>query len=231
MVRALRVLALLVLVVTPLCVPRASAEDNRSYKLLAVRFKGLHEFKSDEVLAATGLRVGGMVAAGEFQSAADKLVATGAFASVAYDFTSERAGYTVDFTLEEAQKYLNVDFENFVWASDDELIKYVSERVPLFHGRTTESGAMIQGHSRRAQPLARRTQCQGSGRLPPEQPVSTSPSPGSLSTWKASRFLFARSISRTLPTSRDKEKSKLIGQLVNSNYERMSANIDHRARH
>lgn len=224
MVRALRVLALLVLVVTPLCVPRASAEDNRSYKLLAVRFKGLHEFKSDEVLAATGLRVGGMVAAGEFQSAADKLVATGAFASVAYDFTSERAGYTVDFTLEEAQKYLNVDFENFVWASDAELIKYVSEHVPLFHGRTTESGTMIQGILDALNLWLGAHNIKGVAVYRMEaglnQPVT------GFAFYVEGVALPVREVNlENSPNLSDKEKSKLIGQLVNSNYERMSANM------
>lgn len=139
MSRALRFLVLLLAFASALC-----AQDNKSYKLVAVRFKGLHEFKAEEVADVTGLKIGSVIVPGELQSAADKLVATGAFASVGFSYAGERGGYAVEFQVEEAPRYLAVEFENFVWAGDDELIRYISARVPLFHGRTTESGAMIQ---------------------------------------------------------------------------------------
>lgn len=86
-----------------------------------------------------------MVAApSDFQVAANKLVATGAFASVGYKYVPEGSGVAVEFNLEDAERNFPCRFENFVWATDDEMLKAIGERVPLFHGRVSESGEMLQ---------------------------------------------------------------------------------------
>jgi outer membrane protein insertion porin family len=137
-------LAVLALMLSVSIFAQTNTSPEKPFRLIAVNFKGLHEFKPDEVVAATGLKVGSMVVTGEFQTAANNLVATGAFAEVTFSYKGERGGYIVDFELQEAEKYLPVQFGNFVWVSDAELRSYLAAHVPLFHGRTTESGEMMQ---------------------------------------------------------------------------------------
>src|SRR3954466_7745029 len=116
----------------------------QSAKLVAIRVTGTSEFSNDEVARASGLRLGMTAGPSDFQSAANKLGSTGAFTNVGYKYSPEGSGVAVEFNLEDAERNFPCRFENFVWASDDEMLKAIGERVPLFHGRVSESGEMLQ---------------------------------------------------------------------------------------
>src|SRR4051812_43016777 len=79
----------------------AHAETTR---LVAIRASGTREFSNDEIARASGLRVGMVAAPSDFQVAANKLVATGAFASVGYKYVPEGSGVAVEFNLEDAER-------------------------------------------------------------------------------------------------------------------------------
>lgn len=118
-----------------------------SYKLVALRSTGSKEYTSEEVVAATKLKIGSMVTGEELQSAANSLAASGAFASVTFEFKGVGSGLAVNYIVEDAEKYVGCRYENFVWASDDELTAYIKSRFPLFHGRVTQTGEMLNSVS------------------------------------------------------------------------------------
>jgi len=122
----------------------SSALMAQSYELMSIRGTGSHEFTSDEIAAASGLNVGEMVTFTDLQNGANILAATGAFSSVTFKYGPEGSGYTVEYQVEDAKAYLPVIYENFVWASDADLTKYVAAHFPLFHGKVSETGEMMQ---------------------------------------------------------------------------------------
>jgi outer membrane protein insertion porin family len=112
-------------------------------RLVAIRISGSHEFNETEVARASGLKLNQTIGPAEFKNAADRLAASGAFASVGYKYGPQGSGMFVEFQLEDAPRFLPVRYENFVWMSDKELTEELSKRVPLFHGNLPEGGGVV----------------------------------------------------------------------------------------
>jgi len=112
-------------------------------RLVAIRVVGTHEFNETEVSRASDLKLNQTIGPAEFKNAADRLAATGAFASVGYKYGPQGRGMFVEFQLEDAPKFLPVRYENFVWMGDKELTDELSKRVPLFRGALPEGGGLV----------------------------------------------------------------------------------------
>lgn len=106
-----------------------------SYKLLSIHVKGLQHFTEDQVLAASGLRLGQFAGEEEFKQAAQKLGETGLFTQLNYTYKYSTAGCDLQLQVAENDKLIPIVFDNFVWFSDDELLNMLRARVPLFAGR------------------------------------------------------------------------------------------------
>ncbi len=113
-----------------------------SYKLLSVHVKGLERLKEDQVVKASGLRLGYNQTEKDFQEAVRKLGDTGLFTDVAYSYRYTAAGCELELRVVENNKLVPILFDNFVWFSDDELISLVRSRVPLFDGRLPVGGGL-----------------------------------------------------------------------------------------
>lgn len=117
-----------------------SAKSKLSYKLLSVHVRGLQHFKEDEVVAASGLKLGQYAGENEFQEAAQKLGETGLFANLSYKYQYSTAGCNLDLEVQETEKLVPILFDNFVWFSDSELVSLLKSRMPLFDGRVPAGG-------------------------------------------------------------------------------------------
>ena len=117
-----------------------SAKSKLSYKLLSIHVRGLQQFKEDEVIAASGLKLGQYAGEPEFQQAAQKLGETGLFANLSYKYQYSNAGCNLDLEVEENIKLVPILFDNFVWFSDAELLAMLKSRMPLFDGRVPAGG-------------------------------------------------------------------------------------------
>jgi outer membrane protein assembly factor BamA len=124
-----------------LLAPAAVAGD--AVRLVAIRVSGSQQFNETEVARASGLKLNQTIGPAEFKNAADRLAATGAFASVGYKYGPQGSGMFVEFQLEDAPKFLPVRYENFVWMIDKELTEELSKRVPLYHGSLPEGGGIV----------------------------------------------------------------------------------------
>jgi outer membrane protein insertion porin family len=124
------------------CVALAQrAETNQlSYKLLSIQVKGLEHFTRDQVIAASGLRLGELAGDREFEQAAQKLGETGLFSQLTYTYKYSTAGCDLELQVAENLKLVPVIFNNFVWFSDSELIGLLHNRLPLFDGRVPPAG-------------------------------------------------------------------------------------------
>jgi outer membrane protein assembly factor BamA len=123
----------------PAAVLQASGNER---KLVSVKATGSTRFASDDIAAASGLRIGFVAVDDDFKKASRRLAETGAFTDVAYTFNYSSAGTKLEFQVTDATKFVPAHFEDFVWFSNDELQKRLHERLPLFHGELPLSGRL-----------------------------------------------------------------------------------------
>ncbi|MGH9516132.1 MAG: POTRA domain-containing protein [Terriglobales bacterium] len=111
-----------------------------SYKLLSIHVKGLQHFTESDVISASGLRRGQFAGEEEFKQAAQKLGETGLFAQLNYSYKYSTSGCDLELQVAENDHLVPIIFDNFVWFSDDELVRMLHDRVPLFDGRVPGGG-------------------------------------------------------------------------------------------
>jgi outer membrane protein assembly factor BamA len=85
-----------------------------AYTIEALAVEGNHAHTAEQILAATGLRVGQKAGKSEFEAARDKLEATGVFDKVSYRFapSQDGEGYDVWFEVAEVAQLYPIRFED-----------------------------------------------------------------------------------------------------------------------
>ena len=78
-----------------------SAKPALSYKLLSIHIKGASQLHDDELIAASGLKLGQFAGEKEFQQASKQLGDTGLFTNLAYSYHYSSAGCDVEFQVSE----------------------------------------------------------------------------------------------------------------------------------
>jgi outer membrane protein assembly factor BamA len=111
-----------------------------SYKLLSIRVTGASEFKEDQVISASGLKLGQYAGESDFQQAMRRLGNTGLFTNLTYSYHYSPDGCDVEFQIAENTELVPIVFDNFVWFSDDDLISQLHGQLPLFNGRLPVAG-------------------------------------------------------------------------------------------
>jgi outer membrane protein assembly factor BamA len=95
-----------------------------------------------QIIAITGLTVGAQIGKGDLQAAADKLVQSGLFAKVSYNFQTKMAGVLVSYHVEESPR-IPVYFDNIPWFPDSALADAIRTKFPFFDGTLPEAGAAV----------------------------------------------------------------------------------------
>jgi len=103
---------------------------------------GMKTIAETNVLPLAGLQTGSQVTRKDLQAAADRLVQSGLFAKVKYDFHTTPEGVTVTFHVEEASR-IPAYFDNFPWFSDGELSAAIRTRFPFYDGSLPEAGDAV----------------------------------------------------------------------------------------
>ena len=109
-------------------------------KLVSIKVTGSKRYPQAEIIAATGLQLGQTVSEADFKVASQHLGDTGAFSDIAYSFEYSPDGTKLELQLTDSDQFVPARFDNFVWLSDEELLKQLRERVPLFHGQLPVAG-------------------------------------------------------------------------------------------
>jgi len=153
----------LALVVSCLCLPSALAQTARkpspkdlppsAFKLISIQTTGTKRYKSEEVIAASGLQLGQTVSEDDFKKAARVLGETGAFGDVLYSFQYSDEGAKLELQVQDAERFVPARFENLVWFSDKELFDQLHAQVPLFQGQLPEGGDLADQVSNALQGL------------------------------------------------------------------------------
>ncbi len=121
---------------------KASSSLPSSYKLVAVKSIGSKRFTQQEIAAASGLPVGTVAHEEDFRKAARQLGESGAFSNIDYTYKYSGEGTELQFKVTDADKFVPVHFTDFVWFSENELLRKLHERIPLFDGELPISGKL-----------------------------------------------------------------------------------------
>ena len=124
-----------------------------AFKLVSVRATGTKRYKSEEVVAASGLQLGQTVSEDDFKKAARVLGETGAFGDVLYSFQYSPDGTKLELQVQDADKFVPARFDNLVWFSDQELLDQLHTQVPLFQGQLPVAGDLADQVSNALQGL------------------------------------------------------------------------------
>jgi outer membrane protein assembly factor BamA len=124
--------------------PLAAAQtaENGTAELREVRSDGQKKLTEGQIAALTGLQTGTQVGREELQKAADKLVASGLFATVKYDFKTRSEGLTLDFHVTESPR-VPAYYDNFPWFGDAELNDAIRAQLSFFDGTLPEAGNVV----------------------------------------------------------------------------------------
>jgi len=120
----------------------AQTPDNATASLREVHAEGEKLLSEAQVAALTGLAVGSQVGRADLQAAADKLVQTGLFAKVSYNFQT-RSGVIVTYHVEESPR-IPAYFDNIPWFADSELADAIHKKIPFFDGTLPEAGGVVE---------------------------------------------------------------------------------------
>lgn len=111
-------------------------------QLIAIKVIGSKRFSEQDIAAATGLQLNTPVNDDDFKRAARRLGDMGVFTDIAYSFSYSPAGTKLEFRVVDADKFVPVRFEDFVWFTDQELLGRIKEHAPLFDGELPLSGRL-----------------------------------------------------------------------------------------
>ena len=111
--------------------------------LREIRTEGLKSISEPQVAALSGLQIGAQVGKDDLQTAADKLVQSGLFAKVKYNFQSRTDGLVITFHVEEAPR-IPAYFDNLPWFADSELNDAIHAKLPFYDGTLPEAGAVVE---------------------------------------------------------------------------------------
>src|SRR6266446_9698837 len=120
----------------------APATPAATAPLREIRAEGLKSLPEAQVAALSGLQIGAQVGKDDLQSAADKLVQSGLFSKVRYNFQSRIDGVALTFHVEEAPR-VPAYFDNLPWFADSELNEAIRAKLSFYDGTLPEAGAVV----------------------------------------------------------------------------------------
>src|SRR5689334_22941882 len=141
-------LVLVSTVLTPLLLDSALAQKPFSQapasqrQLISIKVTGNKRFSEAAIVAASGLQIGSVVTEDDFKKAATRLGAYGILADISYTYSFSSTGTKLELQVTEASKFVPARFEDFVWFSDEDLLKRIQEGAPLFNGELPLSGRL-----------------------------------------------------------------------------------------
>ncbi|HEU0370053.1 MAG TPA: hypothetical protein VFR42_12620, partial [Candidatus Acidoferrum sp.] len=124
------------------CAVAQSAAGEGTAELREIRSEGQKVLTEAQIAALSGLQTGTQVGRAELQAGADKLVGSGLFATVKYDFKTRNEGVSLTFHVAESPR-VPAYYDNFPWFGDSELNDAIRARLPFFDGMLPEGGNVL----------------------------------------------------------------------------------------
>jgi outer membrane protein assembly factor BamA len=144
MVRYFRAhLSTLLVLLLPAGFPSAAqTPDAATAPLREVHADGEKLLNEAQVIAITALVPGGQIGRNDLQTAADRLVQSGLFTKVSFNFQTKVTGVLVTYHVEESPR-IPVYFDNIPWFTDSALGDAIRNKFAFFDGTLPEAGAVV----------------------------------------------------------------------------------------
>ncbi|HEX3819691.1 MAG TPA: POTRA domain-containing protein [Candidatus Sulfotelmatobacter sp.] len=113
-------------------------------RLVEIKITGSKRFPESAIVAASGLQIGTPVTDDDFKTVAVRLGDTGVFTDIAYSFSYSALGVKLEFHVTDANKFVPVRFEDFVWFPESEMLQRIKQHAPLFDGELPLSGRLAE---------------------------------------------------------------------------------------
>jgi outer membrane protein insertion porin family len=122
----------------------AQRQGPTAYPLESLRVEGNRRLSAERIIAVSGLKTGATVDKAAFDVARDRLVATGAFENVGYEYKPSARGTGYDGVLEvrEVEPVFAYRFED-VPVDEAALRKTLDAQEPLFEGRIPSIASVL----------------------------------------------------------------------------------------
>jgi outer membrane protein insertion porin family len=138
-------------------IPTPFAQSSRAKKTTAppaqphqwpiesLHVEGNRNYTAAQILAVAGLKVGQLAGKSDFETAHDRLVATGMFETVGYKFApgGDQHGYAASFQVMEAQPAYPIRFDD-LGATEKEITDYLRGKDPLFAPRLAATKPVLE---------------------------------------------------------------------------------------
>lgn len=131
-----------------------SAAKEDSWPLETLTITGNHIYTSKQIIAVTGLKLGQAVSEGDFDAARTKLLATGAFTSIAFRFapSANHKGYAGTFEVSEVDQVYPFRFERLP-ATAAEMTAWLKQHEPLFESKIPGTQVLLERFAKDLQPF------------------------------------------------------------------------------
>jgi outer membrane protein insertion porin family len=107
-----------------------------------IHIDGAKKLTEPQIISFTELQLNSPIDRDALQAAADKLLRSGLFAHVKYDFHTRGDQVSVTFHVEE-NSLLPAFFDNIPWFDDSELGAAIRAKYPAYDGALPESGPLV----------------------------------------------------------------------------------------
>lgn len=124
------------------CAQAPAPNPAPSSSIASIKILGSKKFPEDQIIAASGLKAGDVVTAGQIQDATNRLAALGTFSTVAFRYAAKGDAIDLIFQVQEAPTY-PILFDNFPWFTDAEIGDAIRKQVGLFTGESPDGGAIV----------------------------------------------------------------------------------------
>jgi outer membrane protein insertion porin family len=130
---------------TPASSPTPVLAQPTVYPLESLRIEGNRHLPADRIIAVSGLKTGSIVDKAAFDAARDRLVATGAFENVGYEYTPSAAGTGYDGVLQviEIEPVFAYRFEDLP-VDETVLRAELNRQEPLFDDRIPTIASVLE---------------------------------------------------------------------------------------
>ena len=126
----------------------SKAPAPQKWPIQNMRVEGLKNYSPQQVIAATGLKIGQLAGKEDFEAARDRLQAAGVFETVGYRFAPAAGtnGYAATFEVLEVEPVYPVRFEA-LHAPATELQAWLQKRDPFFGAKIPATEALLKRHA------------------------------------------------------------------------------------
>lgn len=115
-----------------LALAAACFAQQQAFPIESLRVQGNHRLTSDKIVTASGLKIGTKVGKADFDAARARLLSTGAFESVGYEFkpSADNKGFDATFEVIEVEQLFPYRFEDLP-VKDDVLRATLHKQEPI----------------------------------------------------------------------------------------------------